>query len=80
MTTTLSDVPSAERVTLTDVPDDEARARLLRLGFLDGEVECRRRIRNGPVVLRRRGTEIALGRDLAREIGVDRLDRDGRRA
>ncbi|MFW6316933.1 MAG: FeoA family protein [Halorubrum sp.] len=72
MKTALTDVPPGERVELTEIPDDEARARLLRLGFLDGDVECRRRIRDGPVVVSRRGREVALGRTLAREIDVER--------
>ncbi|MDB2265700.1 MULTISPECIES: FeoA domain-containing protein [Halorubrum] len=72
MVVALADIPSGEWVELVDVPDGERRARLLRLGLLDGRVECRRRIRNGPVVVRRRGTEVALGRSLAREITVER--------
>jgi len=55
---------------LERVPDDDVRARLLRLGFLDGAVECRHRLRKGPIVLRRNGTELALGADLAREIEI----------
>ncbi|WP_423996731.1 FeoA domain-containing protein [Halorubrum trapanicum] len=77
MTAALVDVPPDEWIELVDVPDDESRARLLRLGLLDGRVKCRRRIRNGPVVVRRRGTEVALGRSLAREITVERAGRDG---
>ena len=74
MTTPLAEISPDERVELADVPDDDARARLLRLGFLDGRVECHQQIPHGPVVLRRHGTEIALGCGLAREIGVDRPD------
>jgi|GEM_PF-899615 len=77
MVAALADVRADEWVELISVPDGEYRARLLRLGLLDGRVECRRRIRNGPVVVRRRGTEVALGRSLAREITVERVDRDG---
>lgn len=72
----LADIPPDEWIELVAVPDDEPRARLLRLGFLDGRVQCRRQIRNGPVVLRRHGTEVALGRALAREISVERTGRD----
>ncbi|MFY4816405.1 FeoA domain-containing protein, partial [Haloarcula sp. AONF1] len=79
MTAALVDVPPDEWIELVDVPDDESRARLLRLGLLDGRVECRRRIRNGPVVVRRRGTEVALGRSLARDITVGGAGRDGER-
>jgi ferrous iron transport protein A len=70
---TLSEVSPTERVELTDVPDDETRVRLLRLGFLDGSVECVRTIRNGPVVLGRGETRVALGRPVAREIGIERV-------
>ncbi|MEF8825918.1 MAG: FeoA family protein [Halapricum sp.] len=77
MTEVLADTDPGDSVTLERVPDDNVRARLLRLGFLDGNVECRHRLRKGPVVLRRNGTELALGADLAAEIevtseGVDR--------
>ncbi len=71
----LADVPPNEWVELVAVPDDEPRSRLLRLGLLDGRVECRRQIRNGPVVIRRQGTEVALGRALAEEITVERTSR-----
>lgn len=70
MSMTLSDTSPAEQVELINIPDDEVRVRLLRLGFLDDPVECCQQIRNGPVVLRHRGTEIALGKDLAQEIDV----------
>jgi ferrous iron transport protein A len=70
MVTTLADVRSNDRFEVVDVPDEDTRAQLLRLGFLDGEVECRQRVRNGPVILRRNGTELALGRALATEIEV----------
>jgi ferrous iron transport protein A len=69
--TSLAEVSPEERIELADVPDEDARTRLLRLGFLDGRVECHQQIHNGPVVLRRRGSEIALGRALAREIRVE---------
>lgn len=59
---------------IKSVPDDTTRARLLRLGFLDGPVECRRRVQNGPVIIRRNGTDLALGAPIAERITVDRLD------
>lgn len=58
--------------TIESIPDPDVRARLLRLGFLDGEVECYRRVRNGPVVLRRNGTTLAIGRRIADDITVTR--------
>ena len=68
----LADTAPGQTVRLERVPDDDVRARLLRLGFLDGAVECRHRLRKGPIVLRRNGTELALGADLAREIEITR--------
>lgn len=76
MTSVLADIPPDESIELVAVPDDESRNRLLRLGFLDGRVTCHRQIRGGPVVVRRHGTEVALGRTLAREIVVERTVRD----
>jgi len=70
MSDMLADTTPGETVVVEHVPDDGVRARLLRLGFLDGAVECRHRLRKGPIVLRRNGTELALGADLAREIEV----------
>jgi ferrous iron transport protein A len=66
----LADAVPGDSVVLEHVPDEDVRARLLRLGFLDGAVECRHRLRKGPIVLRRNGTELALGAGLATEIEV----------
>ena len=74
MTTPLAAITPGRRIELVEVPDDDVRARLLRLGFLDDRVECHQQVRNGPVVLRCHGTEIALGRALALEIAVERPD------
>ena len=71
----LADADPGDVVEIEDVPDETARARLLRLGFLDGAVEYRRRVRDGPVVLRRNGTQLALGASLASEITVSRPHR-----
>jgi ferrous iron transport protein A len=77
MVAALVDVPPDEWVELIDVPAGEPRARLLRLGLLDGRVKCHRRVRNGPVVVRCHGTEVALGRGLAEDVTVERTDSDG---
>ncbi|MFB6150245.1 MAG: FeoA domain-containing protein [Haloarculaceae archaeon] len=71
MSAKLADVQSEDAVELVDVPEGDTRARLLRLGLLDGAVECRHKVRNGPVIVRRNGTELALGRALADEIEVE---------
>lgn len=71
----LSTVESGATVEIESVPDGTTRARLLRLGFLDGPVECRRRVPNGPVVVRRNGTDLAIGQPIAEDIEVRELDR-----
>lgn len=66
----LSTVEAGSEFQITNVPDEEVRAQLLRLGLLDGDVECRRRIPNGPVVVRRGGTQFAIGASLSDRIRV----------
>lgn len=56
------------------VPDPGLRARLLRLGFLDGPVQCAHRVRNGPVVITREGTELALGASVAADIEIAEVE------
>lgn len=71
MTRTLSEIDAGQAFTIRDVPDDDVRAQLLRIGLLDGQVRCRTRLRNGPVVVERNGTQLALGASVADEISVE---------
>lgn len=71
MTQPLTHVETGDRFEILVVPDGEVRAQLLRIGFLDGIVECRTKLRNGPVVLEAEGTQIALGASVAETIRVD---------
>ena len=73
MSRRLSEVETGERFEILEVPDGKVRAQLLRIGFLDGVVECRNRIRNGPVVLEADGTQIALGASVAAEIRIEAI-------
>jgi ferrous iron transport protein A len=73
MSVNLEDVGAGMRCRLDTVPDDDLRARLLRLGFLDGPVYCRHRMRNGPVVISRDGTDLAVGRSVAADIEVSEV-------
>jgi len=52
------------------VPDDDIRAHLLRIGLLDGPVRCRAHIANGPVVLERNGTTVAVGASVAEQVAI----------
>lgn len=66
----LSTVESGATFEIESVPDGTTRARLLRLGFLDGPVECHRKVPNGPVIVRRNGTDLAIGNPIATDIDV----------
>lgn len=74
MGTTLHDVRPGEAFHIEGVSDDEIHAQLQRMGFLDGEVECRQHLRNGPVVIGRRGTELALGAPIAETVQITRTN------
>lgn len=66
----LSGVSAGQRVRIRTVPDDDVRAHLLRIGMLDGPITCRSRISNGPVIVERNGTTVALGASVADRITV----------
>ncbi|MEF8780978.1 MAG: ferrous iron transport protein A [Haloferacaceae archaeon] len=66
----MSGVERGQLVQIRDVPDEDVRAHLLRIGMLDGPVRCRTRIAKGPVVVERNGTTMALGASVADEITV----------
>jgi ferrous iron transport protein A len=68
---TLADARAGERFVVTSVDDDHARVTALRFGMAEGAcVDCITRIPAGPIVLRSGRQEIAVGRELARRIGV----------
>lgn len=66
----LSGVEGGQQLRIRDVPDEDVRAHLLRIGMLDGPVRCRTRISRGPVIVERNGTTMALGASVAEEITV----------
>lgn len=68
---TLADARAGERFVVTSVDDDHARVTAQRFGMAEGAcVACITRIPAGPIVLRAGRQEIAVGRDLAKRIGV----------
>jgi Fe2+ transport system protein FeoA len=70
-TCTLADARAGERFVVTNVDDDQARVTALRFGMAEGAcVQCVTRIPAGPIVLRAGRQEIAVGRELAKRIGV----------
>lgn len=68
---TLADARLGQRLLVTRVDDPSARVTALRFGMAEGAcVRCITRIPAGPIVLRSGRQEIAVGRELAKRIGV----------
>jgi ferrous iron transport protein A len=68
---TLADAKVGDRMIVTHVGDDQARITALRFGMAEGAcIHCVTRVPAGPIVLRAGRQEIAVGRALARQIGV----------
>jgi len=68
---TLADARAGEHFVVTSVDDEQARVTALRFGMAEGAcIHCVTRIPAGPIVLRAGRQEIAVGRELARRIGV----------
>ena len=77
----LSEMSRGQRACVAHIPDEALRTQLLRFGITAGsEVLCHCRIPLGPVILQFGGQEIALGRDLARQIKVEQCALKGGRA
>lgn len=68
----LTDLRRGERAAIATLPDDEnLRAQCIRLGLSKGSaVRCIERLPGGTVVLESARQEIALGKSLARQIGI----------
>jgi ferrous iron transport protein A len=72
--TRLSEIDAGARASIERVPDDDVRAHLLRIGLVEKPIRCRRNIRNGPVVIERNGTTMAIGAGIAARIAVTVAD------
>lgn len=67
----INDLRRGQIATVGEIPGEQLRIQLLRFGITTGcQVSCHTNIPFGPVVLKYGGQEIALGRDLARQVGV----------
>ncbi|PLX82312.1 MAG: ferrous iron transport protein A [Desulfuromonas sp.] len=67
----LSDLRRGQAATVADISDETLRVQLLRFGITAGcRVHCHTKLPLGPVVLRYGGQEIALGREIARQVQV----------
>lgn len=71
----LSEVQSGDTIEITSLPDPIVRAQAIRLGIYEGAIiTCSEKINNGPVVLKNRLQEIAIGHHLASTIYVEVLE------
>ncbi|MDI6715511.1 MAG: FeoA family protein [Actinomycetota bacterium] len=69
----LDQVKAGEEVVIKKIPDSMAKTQFIRFGIGEGStVICHSKIPFGPVVLRKNHQEIAIGRELARKIVVER--------
>lgn len=68
----ISELRRGQTATVGHIPVEELRVQLLRFGITAGcQISCHTNIPFGPVVLSYGGQEIALGRELARQIQID---------
>lgn len=68
---TLAEIKRGHRVKIKKIPDKLIHAQAMRFGIAEGaEVECIEKIPGGPVIIRKRFQEIAVGRRLAENITI----------
>lgn len=68
---TLAETRPGQIVQIRQIQDPLVRAQAIRFGICEGaNVECFENLPKGPVILRRRRSEIAIGRRLAEKIFV----------
>jgi ferrous iron transport protein A len=69
----LSEIRRGQWAKVLRIPDESLRIQLLRFGITPGcRVRCHTKLPLGPVVLKYRGQEIAMGRQVACSIQVER--------
>lgn len=68
---TLDRVKRGQFFKISDIPNETVRAQAIRFGIAEGEwLTCEEVVPAGPIVVRKNRQQIALGRKLAREIGI----------
>ncbi|MFW6279341.1 MAG: FeoA family protein [Bacillota bacterium] len=74
---TLTELKQGEEFEIIQVPDDNIRVQALRFGISEGaKLSCAEKIPGGPVIIKRNLQEIAIGRNLARKIEINRLTQE----
>ena len=69
---TLADIKKGEKFNITHINDDKIRVQALRFGISEGaNLLCEEKIPGGPVIVKKRFQEIAIGRNLANNILIE---------
>ncbi len=69
---TLDKVHRGQKIKIIFLPDELTRIQAIRLGIAEGTVvTCQEVVPSGPIVIAKNKQEIAIGRELARLIGVE---------
>lgn len=71
---TLDKAKRGEQIEIIHINDASIRAQAIRLGISEGaRMLCSEKLPAGPVILRNRMQEVAVGRNLARQISIERV-------
>lgn len=73
---TLDQMRAGDWLCVVRISDPVTATNAMRLGIAAGEhLQVASKVPGGPIVIRRDGLEVALGRDLCREIVVESVER-----
>ena len=68
---TLDCANKGQKVEIVHIPGDKIRVQAIRLGIFEGAILiCSEKIPAGPIILQNRMQEIAIGRNLSKQIKV----------
>lgn len=71
---TLDKAKRGERIEIVHINDAMIRAQAIRLGISEGsKMLCSEILPAGPIILKNRSQEVAIGRKLAQQIKVERV-------
>ncbi|WP_028306788.1 FeoA family protein [Desulfitibacter alkalitolerans] len=61
-------------IKIVNIPDELVRSQVIRFGIMEGSVvTCEEVVPTGPIIVSRNRQEIAIGRNLARQIKVEQV-------
>lgn len=71
---TLDSAMRGQKIEILQIPDSTIRAQAIRLGIYEGaRLICSEKLPAGPIILQNRMQEIAIGRNLAKQITIHAL-------